>query len=401
MGKFNTYTEATTLDATDIFLLSKNGTGTRYITKANLQTALGGSIWTDNGSLLFNTTNRNAQIKGDTTSLGSSTFATRNAANTLLFEVLDNAKLKLSSEVFAEMINTSTNKNAGIFNNALSSSITGTQNYWFGHLTFETLTTGNRNQAWGLAALRKLTTGNDNIGIGQGTGDAITTGLRNVFLGNFSGGNLDIATSDNTFIGYSTGGSAKLNNSVLLGKSAGGNYASAGSATGVICIGEQSGDAANGDYNMFIGQFSGTGWLGGVKNYNMFLGYESGRQADSEYTLSMGYRSGYSCNSDNSVFLGRDSGYHETANNTLMITNQQGSGVADARSKALILGNMEATTTNQWAKVNGVLKIKSFTAAEGSALTGANGDIIYVSTTDATFTSVGFWGYQAGAWAKL
>jgi hypothetical protein len=41
------------------------------------------------------------------------------------------------------------------------------------------------------------------------------------------------------------------------------------------------------------------------------------------------------------------------------------------------------------------------TSAQGSALTAINGLIIYVTDTDATFTSVGFWGYENGAWTKL
>jgi hypothetical protein len=41
------------------------------------------------------------------------------------------------------------------------------------------------------------------------------------------------------------------------------------------------------------------------------------------------------------------------------------------------------------------------TATQGSAVTGINGMVIYVTDTNGTFTSVGFWGYEAGAWVKL
>lgn len=30
-----------------------------------------------------------------------------------------------------------------------------------------------------------------------------------------------------------------------------------------------------------------------------------------------------------------------------------------------------------------------------------NGDITYVTDTDGTFTTKGFWGYEEGAWVKL
>jgi len=41
------------------------------------------------------------------------------------------------------------------------------------------------------------------------------------------------------------------------------------------------------------------------------------------------------------------------------------------------------------------------THAQAGALTLTNGALIYVTSTDATFTSVGFWGVEAGAWVKL
>jgi hypothetical protein len=41
------------------------------------------------------------------------------------------------------------------------------------------------------------------------------------------------------------------------------------------------------------------------------------------------------------------------------------------------------------------------TAAQAGALTPTDGALIYVTTTDATFTSVGFWGVESGAWTKL
>lgn len=40
-------------------------------------------------------------------------------------------------------------------------------------------------------------------------------------------------------------------------------------------------------------------------------------------------------------------------------------------------------------------------ATPASAITAADGMILYVTGTNATFTSVGFWGYENGAWVKL
>lgn len=47
------------------------------------------------------------------------------------------------------------------------------------------------------------------------------------------------------------------------------------------------------------------------------------------------------------------------------------------------------------------LLIMRMTSTQASAITGVDGLMLYVTDTDATFTSVGFWGYQGGAWAKF
>jgi len=47
------------------------------------------------------------------------------------------------------------------------------------------------------------------------------------------------------------------------------------------------------------------------------------------------------------------------------------------------------------------LLIPRMTASQASAITALNGLMLYVTDTNGTFTSVGFWGYEAGAWTKL
>jgi hypothetical protein len=49
----------------------------------------------------------------------------------------------------------------------------------------------------------------------------------------------------------------------------------------------------------------------------------------------------------------------------------------------------------------GYMKLNPITATAASAITASDGMILYASNTDATFTSVGFWGYQGGSWQKL
>jgi len=48
----------------------------------------------------------------------------------------------------------------------------------------------------------------------------------------------------------------------------------------------------------------------------------------------------------------------------------------------------------------GVL-LPRMTHTQAGTITGVNGLVIYVTSTDATFTAVGFWGYEGGAWTKL
>lgn len=42
-----------------------------------------------------------------------------------------------------------------------------------------------------------------------------------------------------------------------------------------------------------------------------------------------------------------------------------------------------------------------FTATQASNLTGVDGMMIYVTSTNGTFTTIGFWGYENGAWVDL
>lgn len=53
------------------------------------------------------------------------------------------------------------------------------------------------------------------------------------------------------------------------------------------------------------------------------------------------------------------------------------------------------------AKFKSLLNISPITSTVASALTPAEGDIVMVSNTNATFILIGLWGYQNGSWAKM
>jgi len=49
----------------------------------------------------------------------------------------------------------------------------------------------------------------------------------------------------------------------------------------------------------------------------------------------------------------------------------------------------------------GSYQFNTITSAKASSITPKEGMFVFVSDTDATFTSVGFWGYENGSWLKL
>lgn len=48
-----------------------------------------------------------------------------------------------------------------------------------------------------------------------------------------------------------------------------------------------------------------------------------------------------------------------------------------------------------------VFRLVQMTSAQASAITPSDGLMVYVTDTNATFTTIGFWGRQSGAWVKL
>ena len=187
-----------------------------------------------------------------------------------------------------------------------------------------------------------------------------------------------------------------------------------------------------GNYGVAIGSGAASQNLGGIAVgvntdatvYALALGYVSqatgdsstaiGRQANSSgaYSTSIGGRQ-TKVTVSNSIFLSASSTTKtlatanvfavnlNNANNVLQIgqttdsyysgTGSFGFGTTSPSSSAVV----DFTSTTK-----GVL-MPRMTAAQGSAITGVDGLMIYVTDTDATFTSVGFWGYESGSWVKL
>jgi hypothetical protein len=68
-------------------------------------------------------------------------------------------------------------------------------------------------------------------------------------------------------------------------------------------------------------------------------------------------------------------------------------GIGNTSPNASALLDLTSTTKG--------LLLPRMTATQGSAISALNGLMIYVTDTNGTFTSVGFWGYENGAWVKL
>lgn len=74
------------------------------------------------------------------------------------------------------------------------------------------------------------------------------------------------------------------------------------------------------------------------------------------------------------------------------------------------LGNLTELSIGGDITTDAILDVKSttkafmpprMTAVQATAITASDGMMVYVTDTDVTFTSIGFWGYEDGAWIKL
>lgn len=75
---------------------------------------------------------------------------------------------------------------------------------------------------------------------------------------------------------------------------------------------------------------------------------------------------------------------------------------ATRTSQVIISGVLSAAAVNILTlNSNGTMQMRPITATAASAITPAEGMIVFVSSTDATFISIGFWGYRNGAWAAF
>ncbi len=178
----------------------------------------------------------------------------------------------------------------------------GDDNTCIGWKAADKLTSGSKNCAVGSEALENISSGSDNVAMGWEAGRSLTSGSGNVMLGNMAGrtmsGNDNIAIGDHA---YSNGGGTRSigmgGQAVFLGGTdviGLGYYASARSCTGSIGIGYYAGRNNVGDYNIYLGYESGKGT-------------SSSPYANGDNNIGMGYRSLYAITTaESTVAIGRN-----------------------------------------------------------------------------------------------
>jgi hypothetical protein len=160
------------------------------------------------------------------------------------------------------------------------------------------ITTGaDYTVAIGASALAALTSGSGNMAIGYQAMLTHTTGIRNIAIGYGSmndtdAGSTSLASANNVFIGYDSGGGTWTNLASTHNVGVG-NEALAGAMAGAIknvAIGHGAGKVlAGGSRNVLVGYYSGLAIAGG--GFNTFVGYYSGGSftSDSQLNVGVGY----------------------------------------------------------------------------------------------------------------
>jgi len=90
-----------------------------------------------------------------------------------------------------------------------------------------------------------------------------------------------------------------------------------------------------------------------------------------------------------------------TAEIPMTIDSDGLTGLADSPGNIRNANSVLTITSSNTTTDRAHLFFNPITAAKASGITAADGQMIYVNSTDATFTSVGFWGRENGVWIKL
>ena len=294
--------------------------------------------------------------------------------------------------------------------------VTGNYNTSLGYNALRKLSSGHYNLALGHQALMEVNSASYNLGIGYNAGAEITTGTRNLAIGHNA---LDLADteSDNIAIGYDAlGGSVaggeynvvignyagdaltSADNSVMIGHNAG-SAVTTGAEN--VMVGFQAGmGITDGESNIFIGQ--STGYSGGSdETGNVGIGHLAMSSiANADYNVGVGYKSGRYVKGQHNVYLGFESGVdssntgnknigigYQAANNITTGSNNVVIGAADVTADAsdqlsISSGDgspvwITGTSDGSVNLPNSILKINGSVGSDGQVLTSTGSAVAW------------------------
>jgi len=221
----------------------------------------------------------------------------------------------------------------------------------------------------------------------SGSGEGIS-------IGNNAGGTS--ASAGGVLIGTNAGQTQTASELVMIGFNAGGS--STGGNYNIGLGGYVMSTLTTGLENISIGRYGLYGVTTGANNVHIGGDIQTMGATASRNTI-LGHSAGAIAN--NGVSIGYKAGRYETASNKVYIDMLDRTDEATGRTSSLIYGVGSATLTSQILTINAVIQAHQYTATEGSAITPVNGMLIYVNSTNGTFTSVGIWAYENAAWVKL
>ena len=323
-------------------------------------------------------------------------------------------------------------RNIAIGYYAGSSNTTGWQNVAIGHLANKNVTTGKYNTAIGTWTLIDNIVGDNNTAVGS---DALwknlssdntavgtyslqlnETGINNVALGVHSQ-RYGISGSQNNSIGNSS-----LSNNTGLNNNAFGYEALRFNTSGSnnLAIGTQSlYTNTTGANNVGIGSYSLYFLDGGVNN--VAIGYVAGGDITTGYNNTLiGYQSGQilSTGKEN-ILLGSNAGDLITTGSNNIVIGYNINPISTTGNNQLNIGdlihgdlsnqsiNIGTNTIDASAILSASSTTKGFlpprmTSTQATAISSpAEGLLVYVTDTNGTFTTKGWWGYNGAAWQQL
>jgi hypothetical protein len=365
-----------------------DGTGTtNYVSKWQDSDTLTNSIIFDNGTnvgISEATPTARLHIKGSTSDSSAFAFKADNSTPSTLFSVRNNGEVSSLNGYWIAgtrvMWSNDLTSNANFFAGSLTgnSSIQASSfyNIGYGYQCLPNVTTGNRNTAVGSRVLAAITTGGNNIGIGDFVLTNINSSSFNIALGILSGQ----ALQNGSNYTISIGGNIRSSSTINLTES--------------IAIGHGAENSKNNE--CLIGGTDTT-----IKFVYLGRGYVSSNLSFGSVTLQP----------TSAAFTGNTVGASpltDTGGVEFTIAGSQSTGTGDGGHILFKTSPAGSSGSTQNALVecfrfngDGAAIYKNFTATQASALTASDGMFIYVSSTNGTFTSVGFWGYENGAWVKL